>query len=196
MPIVTFSDAAAALGFRSRSALYRLRDQGQLADYLRPAASAGGAQRLELEPPGLPSLREHVRQLIRPQINNVGRSVHPDAAFWSEFGRFEPAAPPLPDGEFWETVAAMVAAMLGIDRRDLVYQLSEAIAAVKAGARWDQARWDAATAQGLLADLADDPRDAGILRALGELLEAGALPEAIAGTVRAVITPLPVVVSD
>jgi hypothetical protein len=196
MPIVTFSDAAAALGFRSRSALYRLRDQGQLADYMRPAARAGGAQRLELEPPGVPHLREHVRRLIRPQINNAGRSGHPDAVFWSEFGRFEPGSPSLPDGEFWDTVAAIMAGMLGIDRRDVAYQLSEAIAAVKAGARWDQARWDAATARGLLADLADDPGDAAILRAMGELLEAGTLPEAIAGTVRAAIAPLPVVVSD
>ena len=50
MAIVSFSEAAAALGFKSRSTLYRLRDQGDLAAYLRPPASTGGAQRLELEP--------------------------------------------------------------------------------------------------------------------------------------------------
>lgn len=72
MPVVTFSDAARALGFRSRSALYRLRDAGDLADYMRPS-STGGAQRLELTPPGRPPLAEHVARLIRPQITNEAR---------------------------------------------------------------------------------------------------------------------------
>jgi hypothetical protein len=70
MPAVTFSDAARALGFKSRSQLYRLRDAGDLSAYLRPPSSTGGAQLLELEPRGLPHLREHVARLIRPQINN------------------------------------------------------------------------------------------------------------------------------
>lgn len=73
MPIVSFSEAAKALGFKSRSALYRLRDQGALAAYLREPESTSGAQRLELEPPGLPCLKEHVNRLIRPQANNAAR---------------------------------------------------------------------------------------------------------------------------
>ena len=73
MPAVTLSEAAQALGFKSRSTLYRLRDAGDLADYLRPPSSPGGAALLELEPRGLPPLREAVARLIRPQINNPER---------------------------------------------------------------------------------------------------------------------------
>lgn len=69
MPTVSVSQAAAALGFKSRSTLYRLRDAGALADYTRPPASPGGAERLELQPRGLPHLSEHVRRLIRQQSN-------------------------------------------------------------------------------------------------------------------------------
>lgn len=77
MPVVTLSEAAAALGFRSRSTLYRLRDAGQLERYLRPPAGKGGAQRLELEPPGLPSLAVHVGRLIAPRINTPQRTRSP-----------------------------------------------------------------------------------------------------------------------
>jgi hypothetical protein len=73
MPAVTLSEAAQALGFKSRSTLYRLRDAGDLDAYMRPPASTGGAQLLELEPRGLPPLREAVARLIRPQINNGER---------------------------------------------------------------------------------------------------------------------------
>lgn len=77
MPVVTFTDAARSLGFKSRSALYRLRDDGLLADYLRPPASPGGAQLLELEPRGLPPLREHIARLIQPRITNAHRTTRP-----------------------------------------------------------------------------------------------------------------------
>ena len=77
MPAVTLSEAAQALGFKSRSTLYRLRDAGDLADYLRPPSSPGGAQLLELEPRGLPPLREAVARLIRPQANNCERYRRP-----------------------------------------------------------------------------------------------------------------------
>ena len=70
MPAVTFSAAAAALGFKSRSTLYRLRDEGRLADYLRPPASPGQAERLEMAPRGLPTLQERIAQCIRPQATN------------------------------------------------------------------------------------------------------------------------------
>jgi hypothetical protein len=71
VPAVSFSDAAAALGHSSRSTLYRLRDDGRLADYLRPGGR-GGAQLLELAPPCLPSLHEHVSRVVRLQINTPG----------------------------------------------------------------------------------------------------------------------------
>lgn len=77
MPAVTFSEAARALGFRSRSTLFRLKDSGDLADYLRPPSSPGGAPLLELEPRGLPPLAEHVNRCIRPQANNEARHRHP-----------------------------------------------------------------------------------------------------------------------
>ena len=77
MPAVTLSEAAQALGFKSRSTLYRLRDSGDLADYLRPPSSPGGAQLLELTPPGRPPLSEHVNRLIRPQANNCERYRRP-----------------------------------------------------------------------------------------------------------------------
>jgi hypothetical protein len=77
MPAVTLSEAAQALGFKSRSTLYRLRDAGDLADYLRPPSSPGGAQLLELTPPGRPPLAEHVNRCIRPQSNNHERYRQP-----------------------------------------------------------------------------------------------------------------------
>jgi len=77
MPAVTLSEAAQALGFKSRSTLYRLRDAGDLEPYLRPPSSPGGAQLLELTPRGLPPLAEHVTRLIRPQVNNQERYRRP-----------------------------------------------------------------------------------------------------------------------
>lgn len=70
MPAVSFSEAAAALGHRSRSSLYRMRDDGRLSDYLRPGGR-GGAALLELEPEGLPTLREWVRDTLQPQAQAV-----------------------------------------------------------------------------------------------------------------------------
>jgi len=77
MPAVTLSEAAQALGFKSRSTLYRLRDAGDLEQYLRPPSSPGGAQLLELTPRGLPPLAEHVTRVIRPQANNQERYRRP-----------------------------------------------------------------------------------------------------------------------
>lgn len=58
---VTFSEAARQLGRKSRSVLYRLRDSGRLEGYL----TANGS--LELAPPGLPTLTEHLEAVIQPQ---------------------------------------------------------------------------------------------------------------------------------
>lgn len=71
MPAVSFSDAAAHLGHSSRSTLYRLRDESRLTAYLRPGGR-GGSQLLELSPPDLPTLRQHVERTVRPQINAAG----------------------------------------------------------------------------------------------------------------------------
>lgn len=269
MPIVSVSEAAAALGFKSRSALYRLKGEGQLSAYLRPPASTGGAERLELEPSDLPPLREHVARLIRLQRNNVDRKqarprtdsrwgvvagaltealadcgglqlTGPEAlavaaalpaalseAFGAEglewlrlrladagcwragppapdvvalaewwggegWGRWEPDAEPLEDGPFWHHVGAIVGGMMGgpfagltgPNAQELRFQLEEAIDAVEAGVRWDQARWDTETARRLLADLADDPEDDDIAADLLQLLEAGQLPPEVAEQAR------------
>ncbi len=234
VPIVTLSEAASALGFKSRSTLYRLKDSGDLADYIRPAPSPGQAQRLELTPHGRPPLKEHVARLIRLQINNEQRAKRsradgrwveaaellndaladrgglqlcpkeaeviatalpeaiaeafggsglewlrlgladagcwwagpcappsPEGAkeFWSEWGRWEPDAP-MPAGmDFWEHVAKIVAGMvngqvaLNAPMASLLFhELSDAVVSVRAGARWDQAKWDAADARLLLDD--------------------------------------------
>ena len=76
MPAVTFSEAAAALGHKSRSWLYRARDDGRLSGYLRPGGK-GGAQLLELEPEGLPTLCEWVPQVLRVQANSPAAAASP-----------------------------------------------------------------------------------------------------------------------
>jgi hypothetical protein len=235
MPAVTLSEAAQALGFKSRSTLYRLRDAGDLADYLRPPSSPGGAALLELTPPGRPPLAEHVNRCVRPQITNEARHrrpridprwgtaagvltealadrgglslcdaeaqaiaaalpaalgeafgadgldalrlaladlgcwlagpgtpEHPEAEreWWNEWGRFEPDSEPLEDGPFWENVGKIAGGMMGgifhgmtgPTAAELHHQMRDAIDEVGRGARWDAARWDAASARLLLDD--------------------------------------------
>lgn len=57
MAVVSFTEAARLLGYRTRATLYRCRDDGRLDGYL----SGDG---LELEPEGLPPLREHLRAVL------------------------------------------------------------------------------------------------------------------------------------
>jgi hypothetical protein len=243
MTTATFSEAARALGFRSRSTLFRLKDSGDLSEYLRPPASPGGAQLLELTPPGRPPLAEHVNRLIRPQANNCERYRRPridqrwgvvagllsealtdhgalslcdseaqaiaaalpaamgeafgaqglellrvglaDAGYgwrvgdgtpdnpeaepewWREWGRWEPDSEPLENGPFWESVGGIAGGMMGPPFHgmsggtavELFRQMQDAIDEVGRGARWDPARWDAASARTLL--LEDDEVAAG-----------------------------------
>ncbi|MFN7629779.1 MAG: hypothetical protein ACK5Q7_08275, partial [Cyanobacteriota bacterium] len=58
----------------------------------------------------------------------------------------------------------------------LFHELSEAVVSVRAGARWDQAKWDAADARLLLDDQGDDPPDPSTRDRLAALLEGGNLP--------------------
>jgi len=67
---VSFSEAARLLGFKSRSTLYRLKDS-ELARYVRPPAHPGGAQLLELEPSGLPSLKEWLDAILQAQAKTA-----------------------------------------------------------------------------------------------------------------------------
>ena len=55
---------------------------------------------------------------------------------------------------------------------------------VRAGARWDQAKWDAATAMLDLDELGDDPPDPSTRDRLAALLEGGNLPLDLAEEVR------------
>jgi len=93
VPTASFSEAARVLGFKSRSTLFRLKDAGDLVDYLRPPSGPGGAPLLELAPRNLPPLREHVSRLIRPQINNPERHRRPrtDARWGVVAGRLTEA---------------------------------------------------------------------------------------------------------
>lgn len=233
MPAVTLADAARALGFKSRSTLYRLKDAGQLDQYLKPNGPSG-RQLLELEPRGLPPLREAVARLVRPQMNNQTRTrpvqldtrwelvaaalgdglancgglqlsgpeaqaiaaalpyalvdgfgaqglellrvaladmgcwlagpgtpTNPEAEreWWAEWGRYEPGEP-LEDGPFWDSVAGIAGGMMGPPfhgmsgptAAELHRQLRDATDEVGRGARWDPARWDAASARSLLDD--------------------------------------------
>jgi hypothetical protein len=289
MPAVTFSEAAKVLGFRSRSTLFRLKDSGDLSEYLRPAVSPGGAALLELTPPGRPPLAEHVNRCVRPQANNEARHrrprIHPgwgrvagvlsdaladcgglslcdaeaqaiaaalpaamleafgaqglevlrvglaDAGYgwrvgdgtpdnpeaepewWREWGRWEPDSETLENGPFWESVGGIAGGMMGPPFHgmsggtavELFSQMQDAIDEVGRGARWDPARWDAASARSLL----EDPDVSGGLcpHSLPELqrLAAGGLlpPELQTATLATLATyaaqaqaePLPVVVS-
>lgn len=181
---VSFSDAAAALGYRSRSTLYRLRDLGQLGPYLRHGPRG---PLLELEPPDRPALRQHVESLVRPIIRTAPPAPpprDPDEEFWAEFGRWDAAAPELPREEFWANVAAMAGHLLGgpwesltgADALELAYQLQACAAAVARGARWDRARWDAGSARLLLDDIEVDPTDSAAAEALDQQLAAGRVP--------------------
>lgn len=79
MAAVSFSEAAAHLGHRSRSTLYRLKDAGLLGDHLRPGGK-GGAQLLDLEPEGFPTLRDWVRGILREQTNSPTANLPPAPA--------------------------------------------------------------------------------------------------------------------
>jgi hypothetical protein len=92
MAAVTFGDAAAHLGHKSRSSLYRLKREGWLSDYLRPGGK-GGADLLELEPEGLPNLREFVKGHLR---------ARPDSPLWAA----DREARPDPALQRWQVVAA------------------------------------------------------------------------------------------
>lgn len=203
MPAVTFGDAAAHLGHKSRSTLYRLKRDGFLADYLRPGGK-GGAQLLELMPEGLPTLREHCRGILLARADSplwrAELEPEPPAppadplAFWRHWGRVAgPADPPLSADEAAEHAALMVVALLGPSGprelppagaadwlREVGYQLAEARQDVAAGARFDQARWDAANARLLLDELPCELAAAD----LREQLEAGRVPAELVGRVR------------
>lgn len=70
---VSIADASAALGFRSRSTLYRLLDQGLLSDWERTGPK--GQRWLELE-----GLQAQVQRFVRLQSNSPKQKPKPKAA--------------------------------------------------------------------------------------------------------------------
>ena len=68
MAIATFLEASKMLGYRSPSTLYKLRKEGQLADYL---VMIGGRAHLVLKPAGKPKLKEYLGLILRWRIDGV-----------------------------------------------------------------------------------------------------------------------------
>ena len=103
---VTFSEAAKVLGMKSRSTLYRLKDS-ELARYVRPPAHPGGAARLELEPDGLPSLRDWLDSVLQQQSKTPAEI--PPLAFGAPAPA--PAAAPVDPANVAQGLAQLVAGL-------------------------------------------------------------------------------------
>ena len=108
MPVVSFSEAARLLGYRSRSTLYRLKDS-ELSRYIRPPAHPGGADHLELTPAGLPSLRDWVNTILQSQAKTAA-SPRPEVPALA-FGAPSPApsAEPVDPATVAQGLATLVA---------------------------------------------------------------------------------------
>ena len=116
MAVVSFTEAARLLGFKSRSTLYRLRDS-ELARYVRPPAHPGGAMRLELAPDGLPSLKAWLETILQAQAK-TDAEIPPLA-----FGAPAPAPAPAPADP--ATVAAGLAQLVAGLPEDQIPTLAE-----------------------------------------------------------------------
>jgi hypothetical protein len=175
--LLTFREAAALIGHKSRSTIYRWHRDGWLehAGYLR---GEPGRWRIESEPAGVRPFKEWAETVIGAQgplrqSETAAPEPDPDpwahlpeqlrakdgsAPFWSSYGRIaSPDDEPLSDSEFWQHVHAIVGGMLGESLDipptrlgDVAFHLQEAIDDVTAGARWDAAQWANASVQSLL----------------------------------------------
>ncbi len=76
---VSVTEASIALGFRSRSTIYRLLKNGSLSDFERTTSS--GARCLELD-----GLADAVRRLLRRQVNSAISipSAAPALGWWGD----------------------------------------------------------------------------------------------------------------
>ena len=68
MKLCTISETAKILGYKSRSQLYRLLNDGWLNDYLQ---EINGRKFLELEPRGKRPLKEHMAGIAQWRPNGV-----------------------------------------------------------------------------------------------------------------------------
>lgn len=78
---VTLSEAARQLGYKTRATLYRCRDSGRLEGYLTPDG------KLELAPPGLPPLADHLKAVLQQQPQR--RTGSPESGDRPDRGRLE-----------------------------------------------------------------------------------------------------------
>ena len=103
---VSITDAAAALGFRSRSTLYRLLDQGLLKDWEREGPR--GQRWLELE-----GLQSRVQKFIRLQINSPKGKTEP---LEQEVDLRELTGGGSDASRFWQQVAPVANGFLDVSR--------------------------------------------------------------------------------
>jgi hypothetical protein len=135
--LLTFREAAALIGQRSRSTIYRWAKDGWLehCGYLR---GEPGRWRIESEPDGVRPFKEWAETVIGSQgpmrqseLEPPEPAPEPDPApwahlpeqlrakdgsapFWSSYGKIaSPDDEPLSDAEFWQHVHAVVGGMLG-----------------------------------------------------------------------------------
>ena len=111
--------------------------------------------------PGLELLRVALGDAGYGWRVGTGTPTNPEAEreWWEEWGRWEPGEP-LENGPFWESVGGIAGGMMGPPfhgmtggaAAELFHQMQDAIDEVGRGARWDPARWDAASARSLLDD--------------------------------------------
>jgi hypothetical protein len=102
---LTISEAAAHLGYRSRTVLYRLLRDGLLKDY--QAGRDGRTQLLESHPPGRCSLRDHVAACVQLRHDSpLGHRADPLPAISAL-----DAAPSV----HWQRIAELVNGFLGPD---------------------------------------------------------------------------------
>ena len=139
--LLTFQQAAAAIGQRSRSTVYRWLQDGWLenAGYLR---GKPGHWRIESDPPALRPFREWARGMLGAQgpmrqselephrrepaaaaapapdlwadVPERLRAKDGSEPFWCSYGRIAgPDDSPLSDAEFWQNVLSIVEGMIG-----------------------------------------------------------------------------------
>jgi hypothetical protein len=193
MATATFGEAAAYLGHKSRSTLYRLRNDGLIDAYLRPGGR-GGAPLLELEPEGRPTLRRYLKTILVARSDSpLWREPEPDAepwppeplelspladagpdSFWAQFGDWRPDEE-LDDDAEDEHVARIAWHMMnGAEEtpppsfrnwlRDLEHFIIEARDDVAKGVRWSTEKWARGSIESLLPDVPDCPAAAAEMR--------------------------------
>ena len=190
------AEVATLTGF-ARQTVYRAIKDGRLNRWL--IRDAEGQARLV--PDGVTAIR---RGVIRPRIDSQPRPAPAPAPapeppaddpgeFWSRYGRIAgPDEPPLTEDEAEENAALIVWHLMEppdskrppADRFrfwlwDIETWVIDAREDVASGVRFDQAKWDTASVQGLLEDMPGDAAS----EMLRRLRDAGRIPAELLATV-------------